>query len=91
MTESTVPPWVTLSLGSAHFRNGNLPEAEKAYKATITTDPKSGEALNNLAVVYMETNRLEEADASLKAAKKTGFKVNPNLEQDIQDRLRKKP
>jgi hypothetical protein len=39
----------------------------------------------------METNRLEEADASLKAAKKTGFKVNPNLEQDLQDRLRKKP
>ena len=91
MTESTVPAWVTLSLGSAYFRNGNLPEAEKAYKTTITTDPKSGEALNNLAVVYMETNRIDEAAASLKAAKKAGFKVNPNLEQEIQDRQRKKP
>ena len=91
MTESTVPAWVTLSLGSAYFRNGNLPEAEKNYKASIASDPKSGEALNNLAVVYMETNRLVEADASIKAAKKAGFKVNPNLEQDIQDRLRKKP
>ena len=91
MVESTVPAWVSLSLGSAHFRTGNLAEAEKAYKATIRTDPRSGEALNNLAVVYMETNRLEEADASIKAAKKPGFKVNPLLEQDIQDRLRKKP
>lgn len=88
---TNVPPWVSLSLGSAYFRAGKIVDAEREYKATISVDPKSGEALNNLAVVYLETNRIEEAAASLKAAKKAGFKVNPNLEQEIQDRQRKKP
>ena len=86
LVENTVPAWVSLSLGSAYFRSGKLADAEREYKATIATDAKSGEALNNLAVVYLETGRIGEAEASLKAAKKAGFKVNPQLEQDIRDR-----
>jgi hypothetical protein len=50
-----------------------------------------GEAFQNLAVVYMETDRLSDAEAAIRAAKKTGFKVNAQLEQDIQDRKRRKP
>ncbi len=87
--DSSVPPWLSLALGSAYFRSGKLADAEREYKATIGADPKAGEAHNNLAVVYMETGRLAEAEASIKAAKKAGFKVNPQLEQDIKDR--KKP
>ena len=83
-----VPAWVSLSLGSAYFRSGKLADAEREYKEAITTDSRSGEAHSNLAVVFLETGRVAEADASIKAAKKAGFKVNPQLEQDVKDRLK---
>lgn len=81
-----VPAFVSLSLGSAWFRTGNLAEAEKAYREAIETDSKAGEAHNNLAVVYMETGRLDAAEKSVSAAEKAGFKVHPQLKQDIKDR-----
>jgi tetratricopeptide (TPR) repeat protein len=84
--ESTVPAWVSLALGSAYFRSGQLPDAEREYKAAITSDPRAGEAHNNLAVVFLETNRIAEAEASLKEARKSGFKVNPQLEQAIKEK-----
>lgn len=84
--ESTVPAWVSLALGSAYFRSGQLVDAEREYKAAITSDPRAGEAHNNLAVVYFETNRIAEAEASLKEAKKSGFKVNPQLEQAVREK-----
>ena len=86
--ENTVPAWVSLSLGSAYFRAGKMADAEREYKATIAADPKSGEAHSNLAVVYMTTGRLDEAEKSIEAAKKAGFRVNPQLEQDIRSRKR---
>ena len=82
----SVPAYVSLSLGSAYFRAGQLAEAEREYKAAIEADSKSGEAMQNLAVVYMETGRFAEAAASIAAAKKTGFRVNPALEEDIKSR-----
>lgn len=84
--DATVPPWVSLSLGSAYFRSGKLADAEREYKAAIAVDGKFGEAHNNLAVVYLETNRIADADASVKNARKAGFKVNPQLEQAIRER-----
>jgi len=81
--ESTVPAWVSLALGSAYFRSGRLADAEREYKATIAADGRAGEAHNNLAVVYFETGRYGEAASSLQSAKKTGFKVNPELEKSI--------
>ena len=78
---SGVPAWVSLSLGSAYFRSGKLADAETEYKAAISADPRSGEAHSNLAVVYLETQRFNEALESINAAKKTGFKVNPELEK----------
>jgi tetratricopeptide (TPR) repeat protein len=89
--DATVPPWVSLALGSAFFRAGKLSDAEREYKAAIAADGKSGEAHNNLAVVYLETGRLNEAETSVKAAKKAGFRVNPQLEQDIKDRKKSGP
>jgi tetratricopeptide (TPR) repeat protein len=84
--ERTIPSFVSLALGSAYFRMGNMAEAETAYKAAIRADGKSGEALSNLAVVYMETGRLEEAEKALAAAEKTGFRVNPQLKEEIKNR-----
>jgi tetratricopeptide (TPR) repeat protein len=84
--ESAVPAWVSLALGSAYFRNSRLSDAEREYKATIAADNKSGEAHSNLAVVYFETGRYSEASASLQAARKTGFRVNPELERAIREK-----
>jgi len=89
--DNTVPAYVSLSLGSAYFRSGRLADAEREYKATVTSDPKSGEAYSNLAVVYLETGRVEDADKAVKAAERTGFKVHPGLKDDIKKRLVKEP
>jgi Flp pilus assembly protein TadD len=77
---------VSLSLGSAYFRTGRFADAEREYKATIASDPKTGEALSNLAVVYMETGRLDEAEKAVKAAEKIGFHISSQLKQEIKDR-----
>ena len=82
----TVPAYVSLALGSAYFRAGRLIDAEREYKETIETDRRSGEALSNLAVVYFETERFELALTSIQAAKKAGFRVNPELERAIRSK-----
>lgn len=86
--ESTVPAWVSLSLGSAYFRSGKLADAEREYRSAIDVDRRSGEAMNNLAVVYFETQRYDLAHTTLQSAKKTGFKVNPELETAIKEATR---
>jgi tetratricopeptide (TPR) repeat protein len=85
---SEVPAWVSLSLGSAYFRAGKLADAETEYKAGISADSRSGEAHSNLAVVYLETERFADALNAINNAKKTGFKVNPELEKAIRDRAK---
>lgn len=84
--QQAVPAFVWLSLGSAYFRSGKLGDAEQAYLAAIATDSKMGEAHNNLAVVYMETGRLDQAEKSLKAAEKSGMRVSPALKDEIAKR-----
>jgi len=86
--EKTVPAWVSLSLGSAYFRAGKLPDAEREFKAAAEADRRSGEALSNLAVVYLETERFPQALEAIEAAKKTGFRVNPELEKVIRSRAK---
>jgi tetratricopeptide (TPR) repeat protein len=78
-----VPAFVSLSLGSAYFRSGDLAEAETAYVEAVSTDPKIGEAYNNLAVVYMETGRYTLADQAIASAEGTGLRVAPALKQEI--------
>jgi tetratricopeptide (TPR) repeat protein len=87
--EAKVPAFVSLALGSAYFRSGKLVDAEREYKAAIEADPRAGEAHSNLAVVYLETGRIADAERSVAAAEKVGFKVNPQLKQDIKDRGKK--
>jgi Tfp pilus assembly protein PilF len=78
-----VPAEFSLALGSAYLRNGQLPEAEREYLEAVRVNPKLGEAWNNLAVVYMSTSRLVEAENAVKQAEKAGFKVHPQLKKDI--------
>jgi tetratricopeptide (TPR) repeat protein len=77
------PAWISIALGSAYFRSGAMPDAEREYLAAIKADPKLGEAHNNLAVVYLLTQRYAEANGEIKAAEKSGFRVNPQLKEDL--------
>lgn len=84
-TVPEIPSWISLALGSAYFRTGAMPDAEREYRAALAVDPRLGEAHNNLAVVCMLTRRFDEADAEIKAAEKSGFKVNPQLKADLKN------
>ena len=86
--QSQVPAWLSLALGSAYFRSGQLSDAEREYKAAIAADRRAGEAHSNLAVVYFETQRYDLAHTSLQEAKKSGFKVNPELERSIREKAK---
>jgi tetratricopeptide (TPR) repeat protein len=77
------PAWISIALGSAYFRSGAMSDAEREYLEALKADPKLGEAHNNLAVVYMLTQRYAEANAEVKAAEKSGFRVNPQLKEDL--------
>lgn len=83
---SSVPAYVSLSYGSAQFRMGNLAEAEKAYREAIAADATTGEAHNNLAVVFLETGRFDEAERAIAAAEKAGFRVPAQLKEEVRNR-----
>lgn len=78
-----VPAGLSMALGSAYFRLNDVANAEQEYRAAIEASPSFGEAHSNLAVVYLVTGRATEAEASLKAAERAGFRVNPKLKEDI--------
>jgi len=80
---SSVPAEVSVSLGSAYFRQNKLEEAEKEWKLAAENNPRVGEAHNNLAALYLMTNRLDDAEKELKLAEKTGYPVHPRLKDDI--------
>lgn len=77
------PAEVLLSLGSAHFRNGNAESAERRWEEAVKVNSKLGEAWNNLAVIYLRTGRKTDAEAAVKNAEKNGFTVHPRLKDDI--------
>jgi tetratricopeptide (TPR) repeat protein len=81
-----VPPEVYVGLGSAYFRQNNLKDAEAAYGKAVGGNNKLGAAHNNLAVIYMLTARFPEANTSIKAAEKAGFRVDPRLKADLKSR-----
>jgi tetratricopeptide (TPR) repeat protein len=81
--DASVPAFLSLALGSAYFRAEKFADAEREYKAAIAVDPKTGEAYNNLAVVYLQTGRADEAEKAAKSAEKNGFRVNPMLKESI--------
>jgi tetratricopeptide (TPR) repeat protein len=87
---SSVPAFVSLALGSAYFRSEHFDAAEQEYKRALEADPKYGEAHTNLAVVYLLTNRYDEAEKEAKAAEKAGYNVNPQLKEDIRKKKSEK-
>ena len=43
-------PGISVALGSAYFRNGTPPDAEREYREALKIDSQVGEAHNNLGV-----------------------------------------
>jgi tetratricopeptide (TPR) repeat protein len=77
------PAEVLLALGSAHYRNGNADGARTNWEAAVESNPRLGEAWNNLAVAYLRAGRKADAERALKNAEAAGFRVHPQLKQEI--------
>jgi len=86
--DTSVPFYVPMSLGAAYFRNNQFPDAEREYKTALEANSSSGETHNNLAVLYLLTDRAELAQREIKAAEQTGYKVNPGLKDDVNKRVK---
>jgi tetratricopeptide (TPR) repeat protein len=84
--DTSIPFFVPMALGAAYFRAGQFADAEREYNEAIKANPGSGETHNNLAVLYLMTDRLSLAEQEITKAEETGFKVNPGLKEDIRKR-----
>jgi len=78
-----IPAEVSLALGSAYYRNGQVPDAEREWLAAVRVNSNLGEAHNNLAVLYLTGGRKKEAENAVQAAERARFRVHPQLKADI--------
>jgi len=78
-----VPAELFLALGSAYFRAGHAADAEREWRAAVAMESGLGEAHNNLAALYAMTGRKPEAEGAVQAAERAGFRVHPQLKDDI--------
>jgi tetratricopeptide (TPR) repeat protein len=78
-----IPAELSLALGSALFRNNQTQDAEREWLAATASNPKLGEAYNNLAALYAMTGRKKEAEDAIRAAEGTRYRVHPQLKEDI--------
>lgn len=83
-----IPAPLSLALGSAYFRSGDLRMAELEYRAAIAADSTFGAAHNNLAVLCLMTGRLTDAEDEVRLALAHGFPVAPGLREDIREAMR---
>jgi len=84
-----VPAGLSMALGSAYYRTRDLASAEREYLEAVRVAPHFGEAHSNLAVIYMLTKRYDQAEQEVALAEKAGFKVNPQLKEDLKKRRSK--
>lgn len=81
-----VPAELSIALGSAYFRLRRLEDAEGEYLAAIAAEDPTGTAHNNIAVIYMMTERFDEAKQSVVWAEEAGFRVDPRFKDDLEKR-----
>ena len=86
-----VPPFISLSLGSAYFHLDRLADAEHQFRDAIAGQEHFGEARSNLALVLLLTNRPREAQQQVALAEEAGFRVNPELKRRIRAALNPNP
>ncbi len=81
-----IPAELSIALGSAYFRLRRLEDAEREYLAAIAAGDQTGAAHNNIAVVYMMTERYNEAKTSVQWAEEAGFRVDRRFKDDLEKR-----
>ena len=54
--------------------------------AAIGSGEPTGAAHNNVAVIYMMTERYDQAKESVRLAEEAGFRVNPLFKEDLDKR-----
>lgn len=69
--------------GNILLRMNRLVDAEPQYLRAIEANPKYGEAFNNLASLYFQAGRLQEARTTLEQARSRGLPVNLELERAV--------
>ncbi|MDQ1348327.1 MAG: hypothetical protein QG573_1701 [Acidobacteriota bacterium] len=69
--------------GNILLRRNQLSDAEPQYLRAIEANPKYGEAFNNLASLYFQAGRLEEARSVLQQARSRGLQINLELERAV--------
>ena len=79
-----VPAEVLLALGSAYYRNRQTADAEREWLEAVRINSRLGEAHNNLAALYMQTGRKQDAESAVSSAERARFRVNPQLKAEIQ-------
>jgi tetratricopeptide (TPR) repeat protein len=78
-----MPAEISLALGSAQLRAGQLNAAAQSYAEALRARPTFGEAHNNLAVVYMARSEWEAAEREVALARQAGFPVAAQLAADL--------
>jgi Flp pilus assembly protein TadD len=77
------PAELSLALGSAYYRKGDLADAEREWLAAVEVNPHLGEAHNNLAAYYLMTGRKKLAEDAVVAAERARYRVPAQLKEDI--------
>ncbi len=80
---ATLPAEYSFVHGNILLRMNRLIDAEPQYLRAIEANPKYGEAFNNLASLYFQAGRLEEARSVLAQARGRGLPINLDLERAV--------
>jgi len=82
-TSSAIPANYYYHHGNILFRMKDYDNARIQYLAAIQTNPKHGDAYNNLANLYYMSHSYDEALDCLSQSISSGAKINENLKQAI--------
>jgi tetratricopeptide (TPR) repeat protein len=80
---SQIPALYHYVHGNALFRLDRLPEAEAEYRLAVKTDPRYGEAYNNLINILFSQKRLDEARVFLSQADAHKASIHPGLKKAV--------
>lgn len=74
-----------MGLGNSYYYQGDLKEAESAFRAATDSHPGSAPAFNNLAQVLFEQGHKREALAAARRAVALGGPLKPQAEKTLQE------
>ena len=78
------PADIDFYIGNALFHLGRLQDATASWRSCLRSDDRYGPAYQNLAAGYSMMGRFEDARATVAAAERLGFAVDPSLKAEIE-------